>query len=128
MLGVVLVVMVGEQVQEMQQAGWLSTTTIGTGFPHWLGTWFATFANVEGLVAQCCTALVVLGSYFLASEVQMRRPQRRRARDAQPGTPMPASNQRNPLSKFPASSSLDGPTTGPVSSGGRIAKAAKPIV
>jgi high-affinity iron transporter len=87
MLAVVLVVMVGEQVQEMQQAGWISATTIGVGFPHWLGTWFATFANVEGLVAQGATALVVLGSYFVASEVQMRRPQRQRSRAAQPGAP-----------------------------------------
>jgi high-affinity iron transporter len=124
MLGVVLVVMVGEQVQEMQQAGWISATAIGVGFPHWLGTWFATFANVEGLVAQGCTALVVLGSYFVASEVQMRRPRRRGARAE---TPMPASSQRSPLSKVPASSSLEGPATGPGPSSARIAKAAKPI-
>jgi high-affinity iron transporter len=77
MLGVVLVVMVGEQVQEMQQAGWISTTSVGVGFPHWLGTWFATFANVEGLVAQAVAGVLVLGSYLLASELQVRRPQRR---------------------------------------------------
>ena len=82
MLGVVLVVMVGEQVQEMQQAGWISTTSVGTGFPHWLGTWFATFPNVEGLVAQGVTGLVVLGSYLVSSELQMRRPQRQALRSA----------------------------------------------
>jgi high-affinity iron transporter len=79
LLGVVLVVMVGEQVQEMQQAGWLSTTTIGVGFPNWLGTWFATFANVEGLVAQGIAAVVVVGSYLVASELKVRRPRRREA-------------------------------------------------
>jgi high-affinity iron transporter len=83
MLGVVLVVMVGEQVQEMQQAGWISTTSIGISFPHWLGTWFATFPNVEGLVAQGATGLVVLGSYLVSSELQVRRPRRLRATTAE---------------------------------------------
>jgi high-affinity iron transporter len=83
MLGVVLIVMVGEQVQEMQQAGWLSTTPVGVGFPNWLGTWFATFANVEGLVAQAVAAVVVIGSYVLASELRVRRPKRRGVRPAE---------------------------------------------
>jgi high-affinity iron transporter len=86
MLGAVLVVMVGEQVQEMQQAGWISTTTVGVGFPHWLGTWFATFANLEGLIAQTAAAMFVLGSYLIASELQVRRPRRR----LEAGTPVPA--------------------------------------
>ena len=76
MLGVVLVVMVGEQVQEMQQAGWFGATPIGVAFPHWLGTWFATFPNVEGVIAQVAAASFVLGSYFLAGELRVRRPQR----------------------------------------------------
>jgi high-affinity iron transporter len=82
MLGVVLVVMVGEQVQEMQQAGWIGTTTIGVALPNWLGTWFATFATVEGLAAQAIAVGVVVGSYLIASEVQVRRPARRGARPA----------------------------------------------
>jgi high-affinity iron transporter len=77
MLGVVLVVMVGEQVQEMQQAGWLGETPVDAAFPAWLGTWFATFPNVEGLVAQAGAAVFVLGSYFLAGELRVRRPKRR---------------------------------------------------
>ena len=77
MLGVVLVVMVGEQVQEMQQAGWFGATPLGVAFPGWLGTWFATFPNVEGVAAQGAAAVFVLGSYFLAGELRVRRPQRR---------------------------------------------------
>jgi high-affinity iron transporter len=77
LLGVVLVVMVGEQVQEMQQAGWIGTTSLGVGFPNWVGTWFATFPNAEGLVAQGLAAAIVLGSYLVASELQLRRPRRR---------------------------------------------------
>jgi high-affinity iron transporter len=77
MLGVVLVVMVGEQVQEMQQAGWFGATPLGVTFPAWLGTWFATFPNVEGVVAQVGAGAFVLGSYFVAGELRVRRPQRR---------------------------------------------------
>ena len=69
--------MVGEQVQEMQQAGWISTTPIDVAFPAWLGTWFATFPNVEGVTAEAAAAVVVLGSYFLAGELRFRRPRRR---------------------------------------------------
>ena len=77
MLGVVLVVMVGEQVQEMQAAGWMGTTPIGTGLPHWMGTWLAVFPNVEGLAAQGIAVGLVLVSYFWAEEARVRRPQRR---------------------------------------------------
>ena len=52
MLGVVLLVMVGEQVQEMQQAGWISTTAININMPDWLNAWFAVFPTVESLLAQ----------------------------------------------------------------------------
>jgi len=64
MLGVVLVVMVGESAQEMQQAGWLSTHNLALSLPDWLGTWFATFPNIEGLLFQVLAAAMVAGSYF----------------------------------------------------------------
>ena len=66
MLGVVLLVMVGESVQEMQQAGWLPATSIRLSIPDWLGMWFAVFPNIQGLIAQAVAALIVLGSYFSA--------------------------------------------------------------
>ena len=47
MLGEVLVVMVGENVQELQQAHWCSTTDLHVNFPDWMGTWFAVFNNWE---------------------------------------------------------------------------------
>ncbi|MGN6358917.1 MAG: FTR1 family protein, partial [Thermomicrobiales bacterium] len=76
MLGAVLVVMVGESVQELQLAGWLSTTAVGPPLPDWLGVWFALFPNVEGLVAQVCAAIFVIGSYFAAEYVRVWRPRR----------------------------------------------------
>jgi high-affinity iron transporter len=75
LLGVVLVVMVGEEVQEMQLAGWLPTTDVGVSLPEWLGVWFAAFPNVEGLVAQAVAALFVIGSYLVVE--RNKRPRRR---------------------------------------------------
>jgi high-affinity iron transporter len=75
LLGFVLLVMVGESVQEMQLAGWLPTTSIGVHFPGFVGLWFATFPTVEGLVAQVGAAGLVIGSYFVAERA--RQPARR---------------------------------------------------
>ncbi len=74
LLGVVLIVMVGESVQEMQLAGWLPTTTLPLAVPGWVGLWFAIFPTVEGLVAQFLAAALVLGSYFGAEYLRVRRP------------------------------------------------------
>jgi high-affinity iron transporter len=64
LLAGVLVVMVGESAQEMQQAGWIPTHSIGLAMPDWTGVWFATFPNWEGLGAQAVAALAVAGSYL----------------------------------------------------------------
>ena len=69
MLGAVLLVMVGEQAQEMQLARWLPTTTISAldrVIPDWAGLWFAVFPTVETLIAQAIAAVLVVGSYVLA--------------------------------------------------------------
>ena len=76
MLGAVLLIMVGEQAQEMQLAHWLPTTAIPrlkSLMPPWMGLWFSVFPTVETLVAQAIAVLLVLGSYFYA------RPESRRA-------------------------------------------------
>ena len=64
LLAVVLVVMVGESVQEMQLAGWLSTHQLSFSLPDWMGVWFATFPNVEGLLAQGFAVVLVGGSFL----------------------------------------------------------------
>ncbi|PYL68569.1 MAG: iron permease, partial [Verrucomicrobia bacterium] len=69
LLGVVLLVMVGEQAQEMQLAHWISTTEITSlknYVPPWMGLWFAVFPTVETLVAQFIAAVLVIGSYYAA--------------------------------------------------------------
>jgi len=79
LLGVVLIVMVGEQAQEMQLAHWIPTTTIASlahVIPGWMGLWFSVFPTAETLIAQAVAALLVIGSYFVAS--------RRSSRDSAP--------------------------------------------
>jgi high-affinity iron transporter len=69
LLGAVLFVMVGESVQEMQLAGWISTTTINVHMPDWLNLWFAVYPSVESLASQVFAVGFVVGSYFLARRV-----------------------------------------------------------
>lgn len=73
LLGGVLLVMVGESVQEMQLAGWLATTGIGITLPDWLGVWFAVFPNVQTIAAQALAAAIVVGSYLLVPVVRGHR-------------------------------------------------------
>jgi high-affinity iron transporter len=84
MLGVVLMVMVGEEVNELQLAGWCPTTALpgNVRFPDWAGTWFSLFANWETLLAMAASALFVIGSYVVANYVRVRRPLRRGERPA----------------------------------------------
>ena len=72
LLAGVLVVMVGESAQEMQQAGWLTTTPVGLALPGWLGVWFAVFPTVESLAAQAIAIVLVMGSYMSAQYLRRR--------------------------------------------------------
>src|SRR5213595_529859 len=78
LLGVVLLVMVGEQAQEMQLAHWISRTEISSlknYMPPWIGLWFAVFPTAETLVAQFIAALLVVGSYYAARHLGGAPPQ-----------------------------------------------------
>lgn len=77
MLGVVFLVMVGEQAQEMQLAHWISTTPLPLPIPSWMGLWFSVIPTVETLAAQAIAATLVIGSYFLARYTQVWRPGKR---------------------------------------------------
>ena len=78
MLLFVLVVSVGEQVNEMQLAGWIGTTEITwLHIPDWMGTWFSLFNNWETFIGQGIALLIVLGSYVGAQYVRVWRPRRR---------------------------------------------------
>jgi high-affinity iron transporter len=77
MLVVVLFVMVGEEVNEMQLAGWIGATPIGIDIPGWAGQWFSLFPNVETIAAQVSAIAIVLGSYLAAQYLRVWRPRRR---------------------------------------------------
>ncbi|MBA3962109.1 MAG: FTR1 family protein [Chthoniobacterales bacterium] len=73
LLGGVLLVMVGEQAQEMQLAHWISTTQVPWLVqltPDWAGLWFAIFPTYETLLAQALAAILVIGSYYAARRVR----------------------------------------------------------
>ena len=83
MLLFVLIVSVGEEVNEMQLAGWISTTNVaGLHFPGWMGTWFSLFSNWETVIGQLLALTLVLGSYVAAQYLRVWRPRRRGQRAA----------------------------------------------
>jgi high-affinity iron transporter len=76
MLGFVLLVMVGEQAQEMQLSHWISTTPVPSltnAIPAWMGLWFSVFPTVETILAQLVAAVLVLGFCF-APRFRKRKP------------------------------------------------------
>lgn len=72
LIGAVLIVMVGESIQEMQQAGWLATTTLPWPMPDWLNLWFAVYPSVQSLVCQVLAGVYVIGVYYLARWLRRR--------------------------------------------------------
>ena len=90
MLLLVLLVQVGEEVNEMQLAGWISTTNVGwVHFPGWMGTWLSLFSNWETFLGQFIALAIVVGSYLLAEYVRVWRPRRRGERVAKLGSQIP---------------------------------------
>lgn len=83
MLGAVLIVMVGESVQEMQLAGWMPTTQIGIHMPGWMNLWFAVYPSIESLSAQVLAGLVVIGSYVAAEYARVWKPRKQAAKPAE---------------------------------------------
>jgi high-affinity iron transporter len=91
MLLFVLLVSVGEEVNEMQLAGWIGTTEIHwLQIPGWMGTWFSLFNNWETFIGQGIALLLVLGSYVGAQYLRVWRPRRRGQRAAQLAQTPPA--------------------------------------
>ena len=78
LLLLVLIVQVGEEVNEMQLAGWISTTTMHWLYlPGWMGTWLSLFNNWETFIGQFIAVAIVVGSYLGAQYLRVWRPRRR---------------------------------------------------
>jgi high-affinity iron transporter len=77
LIALVLAVMVGTTVHNMQGIGWLPSTPTSFAVPTAWSTWLGAYATWEGIVAQIGSLVFVFGSYFVAREIQVKRPQRR---------------------------------------------------
>jgi high-affinity iron transporter len=76
----VLLVQVGEEVNEMQLAGWIGTTQIHwLSIPGWMGTWLSLFNNWQTFAGQFLALMIVIGSYVAAQYLRVWRPRRRGA-------------------------------------------------
>ena len=76
-IGFVLIVMVGQTVRTMQGAGWMSISPVDVEVPNWAGMWLGVFPTWETIGGQIVAAIVVIGSYFAAREMKVKRPVRR---------------------------------------------------
>ena len=78
MVGVVMVVMIGGTALSFQDLGWIPRHEILTGvIPSWMGSWFEVYPTAETLGAQVLAAVFVVGSYYLAEYLKVKRPAKR---------------------------------------------------
>jgi high-affinity iron transporter len=97
LVGVVLVVMIGGTALSFQDLGWLPRHETPFTVPTWMGSWFEMYSTWETLGIQFLAALFVIGSYWLAKEVKVRRPQRRGAQPAVRAEVAPVEQRRPEL-------------------------------
>ncbi len=88
LVGVVLVVMIGGTALSFVELGWLPRHDTPFTLPQWLGAWFEIYPVWETLAAQALAAAFVVGSYYAAEYVKVKRPQKR----GQPVTAVRASS------------------------------------
>ncbi len=77
LVGVVLVVMIGGTALSFVELGWLPRHDTPFSLPTWLGAWFEIYPVWETLAAQFLAAAFVVGSYYAAEYVKVKRPRKR---------------------------------------------------
>ncbi|MTD45883.1 iron permease [Conexibacter sp. W3-3-2] len=77
LIGVVLVVMVGGTALSFIDLGWIPGHATPFTVPEWMGSWFEVYSYWETLAAQALAAVFVIGSYYAAEYVRVKRPRRR---------------------------------------------------
>jgi high-affinity iron transporter len=77
LVGVVLVVMIGGTALSFQDLGWLPRHETPFTVPGWMGSWFEMYSTWETLAAQALAGAFVVGSYYLAEYLKVRRPSKR---------------------------------------------------
>jgi high-affinity iron transporter len=94
LVGVVLVVMIGGTALTFQDLGWLPKAPTPFVVPGWLGAWFEMYSDWVTLGIQALAAVFVVGSYYLAEHLKVRRPQRRGEAPARVATAPPVEGVR----------------------------------
>jgi high-affinity iron transporter len=82
LVGVVLVVMIGGTALSFQDLGWLPRHETPFTLPGWMGSWFEMYSTWETLGVQAIAAMFVVGSYYLAEYLKVKRPRRAGVRPA----------------------------------------------
>src|SRR4051794_33709226 len=95
MIGFVLVVMIGGTAATFQDLGWLPRHDLGIAIPDWAARCFEISPTVETIGVQLMAAAFVIGSYFAAEQMKVRRPVKRGEQPAvrAEGPPQPVSGQ-----------------------------------
>jgi high-affinity iron transporter len=89
LIGVVLMVMIGGTALSFVELGWLPGHRTPFAVPEWMGSWFEMYSYWETLGAQLLAGLFVVGSYYAAEYVRVRRPRTRGERPAVPAEAAP---------------------------------------
>src|SRR3954449_7916534 len=76
LVGVVLVVMIGGTALSFQDLGWLPHHETPFTVPGWMGSWFEMYSTWATLRAQALAGGFVVGSYYLAEYLKVRKPRR----------------------------------------------------
>jgi high-affinity iron transporter len=76
LIGVVLVVMIGGTALSFSELGWLPQHRTPFDVPEWMGSWFELYPYWETIGAQVLAAGFVIGSYYAARYVRVKRPRR----------------------------------------------------
>jgi high-affinity iron transporter len=68
--------MTGGTALTFQDLGWLPAHPTPFEVPGWMGAWFEMYSSWETLGAQVLAAAFVIGSYYLAEYLKVRKPAR----------------------------------------------------
>ena len=74
LVGVVLVVMTGGTALTFTELGWLPSHPTPFTVPGWMGAWFEIYSVWETIGAQLLAGGFVIGSYYLAEHLKVKRP------------------------------------------------------
>ena len=76
LLGFVLMGMIGGSALSFVELGWLPGHATPFKVPEWMGSWFEVYSYWETIGAQLLAGALVIGSYYAAEYVRVKRPRK----------------------------------------------------